>query len=851
MMLSKIAIDGNKLMSFRQLAQFSGEELRRRFPIQIKPQESYLQVDVECLDIQLPPESSVDASIRSGLGMLSKAVSGHDLFHEVYPTMEARFLRHASEHGSGNDVSACETYRLEPTTNFICVGDTFAFHPIFIPLEGKELQSARAGRDLNLEFHLTHTPRAFRNSLLLANFSYDGPSGCSGKILSPTETVQSPDDRSRCKVRLSCTLLDARGYQRVLASSRDFTLIEIFSKLTPILAGRRGIDVLLDARPEELRSGDESVAHAELDELRQELENTMSTLQASDNSSHDAAMIDSLKLITRGLLNFSDRFRTQRTSDLLGLVIQWIGNFFKLHSGRANLNEGRLRRLLAAAQMRLHDLEPVQADGKVLPWVESTNANDGTKRMVRKSKSSDENDQMKAWFNNARHMSTSHEMEKAVLGKGSFGCVWRARSKLTGTLYAIKNVIPNHDSSQAKQVAEREAEILKVICAEGHPCIVGLFFVECAPDKTMYAHVMELCLDGDLQAKIDDGIGHNGSYTVPALAETWIGEIFMALAYLHLEVQILHRDVKPSNVVLNRNIAKLSDFGLTNRADEVEEKLGQWTFAVPPGTRLYAAPEVVMQLPYDAKADLYSFGKLIWVLVTGGVNVSPGYPPRDPQDNLALDYKQMQRCVEAIDEKRVKEIHVTESNSAEGCCRLERVTFLYSDGEEARCGGDEGQPSSKGHFLLQNGECITEVVHKGKRTLGNGTLWPPSMIQFVTNTGRHSPMYGDESTSEPCDSQYAKKSRQICALHRCGNTGRLMTVQDWDCPTRGLVPPESQAADLVSRLVKLNPEERPDHHEIWLHGLMRKIDLPSINVYVDIELEDISEWIRSKTFRSE
>lgn len=87
-----------------------------------------------------------------------------------------------------------------------------------------------------------------------------------------------------------------------------------------------------------------------------------------------------------------------------------------------------------------------------------------------------------------------------------------------------------------------------------------------------------------------------------------------ALAYVH-DRQIVHRDVKPENLIFDERgqVLKLVDFGLSERLLE-EKKL-----ELPCGSPGFVAPEVVTQPPsgYDTKADVFSAGCVLFMLLTG------------------------------------------------------------------------------------------------------------------------------------------------------------------------------------------------------------------------------------------
>lgn len=92
-------------------------------------------------------------------------------------------------------------------------------------------------------------------------------------------------------------------------------------------------------------------------------------------------------------------------------------------------------------------------------------------------------------------------------------------------------------------------------------------------------------------------------------------QTFLALEHLHFAVELLHLDVKPGNLLLNEDDeVKLADFGASVLGTE---GAGAWPLGVPPGSPGFVAPEVLRQERFGPKADLYSFGALIWALVSG------------------------------------------------------------------------------------------------------------------------------------------------------------------------------------------------------------------------------------------
>lgn len=195
-----------------------------------------------------------------------------------------------------------------------------------------------------------------------------------------------------------------------------------------------------------------------------------------------------------------------------------------------------------------------------------------------------------------------------LLGQGGNGAVYRARDSVLGRAVALKLLKPElvHDATMLGRFRD-EAEAMAQL---NHPNVLTVFdFVGAGND---WAIVMELVEDGeDLEALLarDEPVD-----VVRALRI--VGDAARGLGHAHRR-GIVHRDVKPGNILLVRDgdteRAKVSDFGiarLTGRARRTRD-------SVTLGTVYYMAPEQAQDSGVDARADVYALGATLYRLVTG------------------------------------------------------------------------------------------------------------------------------------------------------------------------------------------------------------------------------------------
>ncbi|XP_051949936.1 serine/threonine-protein kinase 36 isoform X2 [Xyrauchen texanus] len=188
-----------------------------------------------------------------------------------------------------------------------------------------------------------------------------------------------------------------------------------------------------------------------------------------------------------------------------------------------------------------------------------------------------------------------------VIGEGSFGRVYKGRRKFSGQVVALKFIPKVGRSEKDLRSLKREIDIMRGL---KHPNIV-LLLDSFETEKEVV--VVTEYAEGELfQILEDDG----------NLPESQVREIacqlVSALYYLHSH-RILHRDMKPQNILLGKGgVVKLCDFGFA-RAMSVSTLV----LTSIKGTPLYMSPELVEEKPYDHSADLWSLGCILYELHTG------------------------------------------------------------------------------------------------------------------------------------------------------------------------------------------------------------------------------------------
>ena len=347
----------------------------------------------------------------------------------------------------------------------------------------------------------------------------------------------------------------------------------------------------------------------------------------------------------------------------------------------------------------------------------------------------------------------------ASLGAGGMGEVYRARDTRLERTVAIK-ILPAHLSSSAELKARFEREA-RAVSSLNHPHICHLYDIG-SQDGTSFL-VMEY-LEGESLA---DRL-RKGAMSLKQALEVGI-QIAEALAAAH-RAGILHRDLKPGNVMLTAGGAKLLDFGLAKTTPALSGSVAAVSGITPStptmtiaelsspakpltrqgtvvGTFQYMAPEVLQGSEADARSDIFSLGCVLYEMVTGRrafegksqLSVLTAILEKDPEplcqvqpaSPAALDHV-VKTCLEKNPEERfqtAQDVKLQLKWIAEGGAKGGSTTAVTSPGIGSRLAWIIAGLALLGALALGGA-----YLHVASRTapVVKSSILPPAGTAFVT-----------------------------------------------------------------------------------------------------------------------
>jgi hypothetical protein len=209
------------------------------------------------------------------------------------------------------------------------------------------------------------------------------------------------------------------------------------------------------------------------------------------------------------------------------------------------------------------------------------------------------------------------------LGAGAFGVVNCYRSKLDGSMIAIKDIrmgrsgVGSTDEGRedrTRLLFVREVEIMRTL---DHPCVIKLRGVLLPTDTGQARIASEFMAGGSL----DGVLAEQPSWWTATARAIVVAGIVLGMIYIHAQ-KVLHRDLKPGNILLDEeHRVKITDFGISRFSRKGLDVTGGI------GTPLYMAPELIENdegTAYNEKVDVYSFGLIFLEIVTGTPLPVPG-----------------------------------------------------------------------------------------------------------------------------------------------------------------------------------------------------------------------------------
>lgn len=205
------------------------------------------------------------------------------------------------------------------------------------------------------------------------------------------------------------------------------------------------------------------------------------------------------------------------------------------------------------------------------------------------------------------------------IGEGTYGVVYKAKDKMTNEIIALKKIRLEAEDEGIPSTAIREISLLKEL---QHPNIVRLYDVVHTERKLTL--VFEY-LDQDLKKYLD--VCEHG--TEPRIMKSFLFQLLCGVAFCH-QHRVLHRDLKPQNLLINREgELKLADFGLA-RAFGIPVR--SYTHEVV--TLWYRAPDVLMgSRKYSTPVDIWSIG-CIFAEMASSRPLFPGTSESDQLDRI-------------------------------------------------------------------------------------------------------------------------------------------------------------------------------------------------------------------------
>lgn len=293
-----------------------------------------------------------------------------------------------------------------------------------------------------------------------------------------------------------------------------------------------------------------------------------------------------------------------------------------------------------------------------------------------------------------------------VLGQGSMGFVYRAIDRTLRRNVAVKvlRAIGDDRLQQATSCLEEA----RALASLNHPNVVQIYSVDQSDDDQPFI-VMEMVNGG----RLDKMIQQEGYLDEARALQVGI-DVAKGLQAAYT-VGLIHGDVKPANILLNRaGVAKLVDFGIARAADE--DGLAQAR-----GTPRYVAPEVILKRPADHRADQFSLGATLFHALSGrypfdGPSVAEVLRAR--LETPAEDLRRIRTSLHAETASVVR--GMLEIDPAERFADYQEVQIALQEAREAALSG----PAQPNLFELDHARQDARPIRRRRRVKAKKNRWP-------------------------------------------------------------------------------------------------------------------------------
>lgn len=289
---------------------------------------------------------------------------------------------------------------------------------------------------------------------------------------------------------------------------------------------------------------------------------------------------------------------------------------------------------------------------------------------------------------------TNDFSKESLLGTGGFGEVFKGTLD-DGTEIAVKRAKPGNAAGTAQVLNE-----VRILCQVNHRSLVRM--IGCCVELDQPLLIYEYVARGTLF----EHLHRAESRQTPPL--NWLRRLFIAhhaadgLAYLHSSAvpPIYHRDVKTSNILLDKNLdAKVSDFGLS-RLVELSERDCTHINTSAQGTLGYLDPEYYVNMQLTDRSDVYSFGVVLLELLTCKRAID--FNREEENVNLVVYMKRM------FDEDNL--MAVIDPTIKQGASEVELETMKAIGNLAAACLDERRQNRPSMKEVADEIECVISII---------------------------------------------------------------------------------------------------------------------------------------------